>query len=373
MPDSRWIPPIRPAVAAMAPYVPVEPPEVWAERLGVPLGSLIKLDANENPYGPSPRARQALATLANAHIYPDPNQRALRQALAHHVGVDVERILAGAGSDELIDLILRLVIEPGDAVIDCPPTFSMYRFCTAVCGGRTLRVPRRDDFALDLEAIEAAARESQAKAIFITSPNNPDGSLAPTDAIERLLELPLLVVVDEAYIEFSRSPSLVRRVEAHTNLIVLRTFSKWAGLAGLRVGYGVFPPALMEHLWKIKQPYNINAAAAAAVLASLEDTGYLLTNVERLTAQRERLQRELPRFGFLQVYPSCSNFVLCRVRRLDARWLWEELRHRGVLVRYFDQPGLRDCIRISSGTPAQIDALLATLGQIAEENHGSAG
>jgi histidinol-phosphate aminotransferase len=154
---------------------------------------------------------------------------------------------------------------------------------------------------------------------------------------------------------------------------VLRTFSKWAGLAGLRVGYGLFPAWMIQELWKIKQPYNVNVAGAAAALASLEDVHYLQANVARLVAQRERLQVELARFPFLHPYPSRANFLLCRVSGLVARQLWEALRRRGVLVRYFEQPGLDDCIRVSSGTPDQVDALLAALRQIAEEYRGATG
>ena len=363
---------IRPDVSSMPPYAPVEPPEVWAARLGMAPEGLVKLDANENPYGPSPRARRALAELANAHIYPDPAQRALREALAAWLGVDAGRLLVGHGSDELIDLTLRLLLGPGDAIIDCPPTFGMYRFSAAVCGGRVRAAPRQPDFALDVEAIERAAQDGQVKAIFITSPNNPDGSVTPQALIERLLRLPLVVVVDEAYIEFSGLPSLMPWAQSQSNLVVLRTFSKWAGLAGLRVGYGLFPAALLDHLWKIKPPYNVNVAGAAAALASLEDLEYLQANVARLIAQRERLQLELARFPFLHPYPSRANFVLCRVSGLPARQVRDALRRRGVLVRYFDQPGLTDCIRISSGTPEQVDALLAALRQIAEEDYGQA-
>jgi len=365
---------LRPDVADMPAYVPVEPPEFWVERLGVPAGRLIKLDANENPYGPSPRARQALADLPNAQIYPDPSQRALRAALARHLGLDAGRILVGHGSDELIDLLLRLVLEAGDVVLDCPPTFGMYRFCTAVCGGRIRPVWRRPDFALDLPAVEAAAADRRVKAVFITSPNNPDGSITVPAAVERLLRLPILVVVDEAYVEFSGSPSLVSQpLREAENLVILRTFSKWAGLAGLRVGYGHFPAEIIGHLWKIKPPYNVNVAATAAALASLEDVDYLQANVARLVAGCERLQAELARFPFLHPYPSRANFVLCRVSKLPARQVWEALRRLGVLVRYFEQPGLEDCVRISAGTPAQVDALLAALRQIAEEHLGATG
>ena len=169
------------------------------------------------------------------------------------------RLLAGMGADELIDLVLRALLEPGDAVIDCPPTFGMYPFSTAVNGGRYIAVPRRADFSLDVAAIEAAvAAAPRAKVLFVCSPNNPDGGVVDDATLRRLLALPLLVVLDEAYVDFAGLPSRMEWVAAHDNLAVLRTFSKLAGLAGLRVGYGAFPDWLLPHLWKIKQPYNLS-------------------------------------------------------------------------------------------------------------------
>lgn len=356
---------VRADIAAMQPYSPTASLEVFAEQLGIPAERLIKLDANENPYGPSPRARQALASLNTTHIYPDPEARALRALLSDYVGVDAGYILAGAGADELIALILQLFIEPGDVVINAPPTFSMYAFDAPLAFARVMDVPRHADFSLDVDEIEAAARASGAKLLFLCSPNNPDGGLIAPETIERLLDLPLVIVLDEAYIEFSRSESLARRVPETPNLIVLRTFSKWAGLAGLRIGYGIFPREIIAHLWKIKQPYNVNVAADAAARASLADLPYLRANVERLIAERERLERELAGIPYLHPYPSRSNFVLCRVMGMDAAGLRRRLAEEyGILIRYYSTPRLRDHVRISAGTPAQTDALLAALREI---------
>lgn len=358
---------IRPDIAALAPYTPTASLEVFAAQLERPVSALIKLDANENPYGPSPRARAALAALDTTHIYPDPEARALRALLSEYAGVDAAHILAGAGADELIALILQLFLAPGDAVVNAPPTFGMYAFDTPLAHGRVIDAPRRADFSLDVPAIEAAARDSGAKLLFICSPNNPDGSVIPPETVERLLALPLVVVLDEAYIEFSGAESLARRVPHTPNLIVLRTFSKWAGLAGLRVGYGIFPAEIIAHLWKIKQPYNVNVAADAAARASLADLPALRANVERLIAARERLERELATLPYLRPFPSRANFVLCRVIGLDAAELRRRLAHDyGILVRHYSAPLLRDCIRISAGTPEQIDALLRALREIGE-------
>ena len=357
---------VRRAVAEMKPYVPILPFEVVSEQLGRPVERIIKLDANENPYGPSPRALEALAGLSfTAPIYPDPEARKLRAILAKYVDVSDAHILVGAGADELIDLIARLLIDAGDTVIDCPPTFGMYSFDAAQSGAEVVSVMRRPDFSLDLDGIERTAIERRAKLLFLGSPNNPDGSLIPAEQIERLLRLPLVVALDEAYIEFSGAESLAARVPDTPNLVVLRTFSKWAGLAGLRVGYGVFPKALIDHLWKIKQPYNLNVAADAAARASLADLPALRANIQKIAAERARMGEALSEIPFLRPYPSRSNFVLCQVSGMDAALLKKRLAEEaGILIRYFDKPGLRDHIRISAGKPEHTDALIAALKRI---------
>ena len=194
-----------------------------------------------------------------------PDSTALRQALSQYIGIDAMHIIAGQGADELIDLIVRLFITSGEAVINCPPTFGMYRFDTELNGGKIIDVERKDDFSLDTaEIVKIATDGRNIKILFITSPNNPDGSVLSDACLQELLQLPLIVVLDEAYIEFAGGGSRVDWVLEYENLVVLRTFSKWAGLAGLRVGYGVFPEWIISHLLKIKQPYNVNVAGAAA-------------------------------------------------------------------------------------------------------------
>jgi histidinol-phosphate aminotransferase len=353
-------------------YTPIEPFEVLSERVGRKPEDIIKLDANENPYGVSPRVRHALAEMEFPHIYPDPESRALRAALAEFTGVPAENLLAGSGADEMIDLITRLLLEPGDKVLNCPPTFGMYPFDTELNAGRIVDVPRGADFSLDVEGIRAAVAAHAPKLIFLTSPNNPDGSLVPPDELEEILSLPVLVVLDEAYIEFAdekdtlgMSLSNITRVPQLENLIVLRTFSKWAGLAGLRVGYGAFPSWLMPTLWKAKQPYNLNVAASEAGIASLQDADYLSKVVARLRAERERLMDGLKQISYLRPYPTRANFILCQVSGRDAAQLKTDLAEKyGIFIRYFNKPGLRDCIRISVGRPEQTDALLEALKEI---------
>jgi histidinol-phosphate aminotransferase len=360
--------------ASFPPYTPIEPFEVLSARLGRPAEEIVKLDANENPYGPSPLARTALAELAFPHIYPDPESRALRESLAAFTGVPVEHLLAGAGADELIDLLLRVLLEPGDCVINCPPTFGMYPFDTLLNTGQVIDIPRQAGFALDLPAIQAAVTERKPKALFITTPNNPDGNLPPPEEIETLLTLPVLVVIDEAYIEFAQAGGRLgeRRtrlgdVSQRENMVVLRTFSKWAGLAGLRVGYGAFPDWMLPALWKAKQPYNVSVAASAAAQASLQDLDYLAGNVERIRQERERLFSLLAEIPYLRPYPSQANFILCQVEGRSARALKEALAREGILVRYYNSPLLKDCIRISAGRPQDSDALLAVLQKLSDE------
>ena len=359
---------VAPRFETFPPYTPIEPFEVLSARLGIPVEQIVKLDANENPYGPSPRARQALAGLAYPHIYPDPESRALREALGRFTGVPAEHLLAGAGADELIDLLLRVLLEPGDKVINLPPTFGMYDFDTRLNAGQVIAINRRADFSLDLPAIRQTVAEQQPKVLFVTAPNNPDGSLPDPVEIEALLDLPVLVVIDEAYIEFTRQGgrlgealSRIRQVPQRENLVILRTFSKWAGLAGLRVGYGAFPGWLLPAVWVAKQPYNVSVAASAAAIASLEDLDYLAGNVARLRAERDTLFAGLQSIPYLKPYPSEANFILAQVNGRPAAELRQELMKKGLLVRYYNTPLLRDFIRVSVGRPEDTAAVLAAL------------
>jgi len=356
---------IRPDVATMEPYTPVYPFEVLAAQLGRTPDEIVKLNANENPYGPPPKVRKALADLKFAHIYPDPESRTLREALAAFTGVPTEYLMAGLGADELIDLTMRLFIQPGDSIVNCPPTFGMYPFDADINGARCISVPRRADFSLDVDGIEEAVAQHRPKLLFVASPNNPDGSWLANADLERLLALPIVVVLDEAYVEFMGTEhSRIKMVPQCENLIVLRTFSKLAGLAGIRVGYGAFPAVLMPHLWKIKQPYNVTVAGSAAAIAALEDIDWLEDKVALIVEERERLFGLLCDIPYLSPYPSRSNFILCRVIGRDAHGLKQALEGEGILIRYYSTPRLRDHIRISVGRPDQTDTLIDVLRRL---------
>jgi histidinol-phosphate aminotransferase len=240
----------------------------------------------------------------------------------------------------------------------------MYSFDAQLGGGRVVEVWRGADFAVDVAAIEqiVAGATASPKLLFLTSPNNPSGNWLADGDLARLLRLPLLVVLDEAYVEFADLPSRADWVLRHDNLVVLRTFSKAAGIAGLRLGYGICPAWLMALLWQFKQPYNVNVAATVAGLASLRHVEQIHAVVGILKAERARLLAELPAAApYLRPHPSQANFILCDVVGRSARELKLALEQRGILVRHYNKPGLDNCIRISVGRPDQTDRLLAEL------------
>jgi len=352
---------IRADLLGIEPYEPIVPLEVLSRRCGVPVEKLIKLDGNENPYGCSPRVRRALAKYAFYHIYPDPLHREIMGPLEKYVGVGQEHIVAGSGSDELIDLILRVFLEPKDKVINCVPTFGMYPFSTAVCGGRTVTVPRNTKYEVDVDGVKAAI-DSRTKVIFIASPNNPTGNATPQKDILKLVETGIVVVLDEAYYEFC-GQTVASLVPKYPNLIVLRSFSKWAGLGGLRAGYGIFPSNIAELIRRIKIPYNVNIAAMIAVRESLDDKAYLQGKVKAIIAERKRLSAKLKKQGLLSPLLSQANFILCPVVKGDARKIKEWLDKRGIFVRYFDKPLLNNMLRVSVGKPEHTDALIEALAK----------
>lgn len=360
---------IRPALKSMSPYTPILPYEILAEKLGRHPSDIVKLDANENPYGPAPAVKKALADAEYFHIYPDPESIFLRDAISSYCQIDPKYILAGAGADELIDLLFRLFITPaaGDTIVNCPPTFGMYKFDADVNSCRVINVTRDDHFQVDVAAIEQLFEEqlqNPPKMLFVASPNNPDGSVISDSQLRRLLALPTLIVLDEAYFEFGHHNRLTW-VPQHSNLVVLRTFSKWAGLAGMRVGYGAFPPAVIKHLWKIKQPYNVSVASQIAAIASIQDKQDLLNKVDLMKQQRDVFYDTVTRYQWLKPYPSQSNYVLCRVSGgRNAKTVKDSLANEGILIRYYTTPALSDCIRVSMGTEQQMTRLYHVLDQL---------
>lgn len=358
---------LRPELADLEEYVPILPYEALSRKLGIPVEAIVKLDANENPWGPLPAVQEALAEYAFYHIYPDPQQTELREALSAFTGAPAVNILPSHGADEMLDLLCRVLLAPGDAIINTPPTFGMYEFDASLAGAEVIDVRRREGFAVDVEAIEALVAERLAqgasvpKILFLTSPNNPTGNWLDDEAFERLINLPLLVVLDEAYVEFADHGSRAPQVSARENLVVLRTFSKAAGIAGLRLGYAIAPEWLMATLWTFKQPYNVNVAASVAGIASLRHADQIAAVVEKIKSERERLFALLQSVDWLRPHPSQANFILCDVIGRDARTVKLALESRGVLIRHYNKPGLENCLRISVGTSHQVDRLIGEL------------
>ena len=352
-------------VNRFSPYSAAKSPDVISRKTGIPETEIIKLDANENPYGCSPAVRQALAEYPYFNIYPDSNQTALRETLSEYVNLGPEYLVAGNGSDELIDLLLRLFVAPGDEVIINVPTFDMYRFCTEVCRGKPVNVLRKKNFEVDVAAVKAAVT-NKTRLIFVTSPNNPTGTIIQEKDILELTKLGLPLVIDEAYYEFN-GETVASLVPQYSNLMVLRTFSKWAGLAGLRIGYGIFPANITDILIRIKPPYSINMAANVAARESIKDRTYLLGTVSRIIRERGRLMNKLRQLEFLKPVPSRANFILCEVVKGDAKWFQDELEKRGILIRYYNTPLLRNYFRISVGKPEHTDKIIDALKSLSAQ------
>jgi len=353
---------IRPELAAFGGYVPSKSLELLAERVKMAINGIAKLDANENPYGCSPKVNAALKEYPYLNIYPDAGQTEIRKLLSGYTGVDPERIVVGNGSDELIGLILRIFIESGDEVINLVPTFDMFRFGTALCNGKLVEVPRDDDYQVDVKAVKKAITK-KTKLILLANPNNPTGTLTPQKDVLELIETGIPFVSDEAYVEFCGATA-TPFVNKYNNLIVLRTFSKWAGLAGLRIGYGLMHPRLVGYLQTIKQPYNVNIAARVAVRESLKDIDYLMMNKKAAITERERLFDELGKISWLKPCPSKANFVFCHVLNGEAAQIQKALEDKGILIRYFDIPRLQNSLRISVGRPEHTDKLIKALKEV---------
>jgi len=353
---------IRPDILAMpeVAYGLVDPDAV-AQRQGIAVECIVKLDANENLFGPSPRVFAALADARSWNVYPDLSHQALNRALAAYAGVNATQIVATNGADEIIQLLVQLLLRPGDQMIDNAPTFAVYDWVVRIQGGETVAVARHKEsgYAVDTAGVLRAINE-RTRLVFICNPNNPTGGLTPQEDIEAILDTGVMVAVDETYYEFSAVTVLPLQAK-YPNLIVMRSMSKWAALAGLRVGYGIVHPAVARQLHKIRMPFNVNKAGYIAALASLEDKDYLLANAARIVAERGRLLSGLQGIPFLHCYPSHGNFILCEVNGAPAPALRDEVEREGILVRAYQNEHLPNAVRVSVGKPEHTEAAIAAL------------
>ncbi len=344
---------VKPAVRALRAYT------LAARRAAV------KVNQNENPYDlPAELKRRVLdeALARPWSRYPDFDPRELLEALGRFARWRADGILAGNGSNELIEAVLMVTVGAGTPVVIPEPTFSLYALLTGVLGGRAVRVPLGEDFAYDADALIRAQREHGASVVIVCSPNNPTGTMLPPAEVARLCrESDALVVVDEAYHEFS-GQSVVPLLHDHGNLIVLRTFSKAMAMAGLRVGYLLASPELVAEVNKARLPYNLNFFSQAAALAVLSDPQAVQKAVARLVRSRETLHRELAATPGVRPFPSQANFILFAVDGRSPSVVFQALFAEGVLIRDVSAtPGLSDCLRVSVGTDDENATFLAAL------------
>jgi len=344
----------RPNIAALAGYVPGEQPGD---------GCGIKLNTNENPYPPSPKVFAALRRALNQslRLYPEPLADGLRDTAAKVYGVKRENILAGNGSDEILAILLRSFVGAKDRVVFPAPTYSLYETLVAIQEGEPVRIDYPADFT-----IPAQLSSQRAALTFLCNPNSPSGTLVPLSEIERLASaLTGILVVDEAYIDFAadEAVSAIPMIHRMPNLIVLRTFSKSFSLAGLRIGLAFGCEELIAGMMKVKDSYNLNRLSIIAATAALQDLPWMKRNVGRIQRSRKQLSRSLKQLGY-DVYPSQANFVMAQMRGWNQSTMYEALKAKNILVRYFDSSGLQDSLRISIGKPDDMKTLLQEMALI---------
>src|SRR6266568_2453223 len=357
---------VRPELDRIAEYIPGESLEAFSRRTGIPVDNLIKLNSNESPYPPASAVLKALSNYYAYNNYPDTNATALRAALSTYTGLDSRFIVLSHGSSELINLLWHIFLSQGDNIICCPPTFSLYTFVTTLCGAQMLEIPRTVDYEVDVEAI-LKALTPQTKMIILCSPNNPTGNVIAEADVLTLLETGRIVVVDEAYVEFADRPrGLAHLVPRYRNLVVLRTFSKWAGLAGLRIGYGLFPEWIGEYMRRAQCPFEVNVAGHIAAIETLNDLEYVLGNVRKIVRERDRVFNVLAGQVYLEPIPSQGNFILARISsdEVDIRQVRMVVESYGILLRYFNHPYLRDFVRVTVGLPEHTEKLACALSKV---------
>ena len=351
----------RARIDALHPYLPGRQP---------PPGSrVIKLNTNENPYPPSPQALNALRQLDADRLrrYPHPFGDEVREAVADTLGVDPTWVLPGNGSDDLLTMLVRAVAGPGRPVVFPTPTYVLYRTLAEIQEAPVVEVPFDDRFDLPVQALVAA----RGALTFVANPNSPSGTAASTERLSVLAgALDGLLVIDEAYVAFADDDALVL-VRRHPNVVILRTLSKSHALAGLRLGFAVAQPVLIEGLAKVKDSYNVCAVSARVGAAAIRDVAYTRRVVARIKASRTRLAAALETMG-CRVWPSQTNFLLMRPPAGDAERVYRELDARGILVRYFG-PALSDSLRITVGTDEEQTVLLDTLHTILHGGSAATG
>jgi histidinol-phosphate aminotransferase len=351
--------PVRPEVLRLRPYVPGKPTSEVQQEFG--LTQVVKLASNENPLGPSPAALLAVRQAAeNCHSYPEPTAKLLREALAEHVGLPADWLMVGHGSDELLRLLAATYIRIGDRVVLPGCSFPNYRAVAELFGAAITEVPLRDE-TMDLERMASLA--SGARLLCLCRPNNPTGAVFAEEAFQRfMVAVPptLIVLLDQAYHEFARSPfDSIALLRAFPNLVLTRTFSKAYGLAGLRVGYGMARPEIWHPLFTVREPFSVSVPAQAGALAALRDTEHLQATLTNNTTGMTFLASLCSQLG-LAFTPSEGNFLMIDLRR-PAGPVYEALLREGVIVRPLGGFGRPTCIRVTIGTPEENERFAVAL------------
>ncbi|MDQ6693669.1 MAG: histidinol-phosphate aminotransferase family protein [Chloroflexota bacterium] len=327
----------------------------------------IRLHSDENPYGCSLRVQDILGSSDLYHLPADPVCLELRAALSDYTGFSPERIVAGVGTAELTERMLHAFLDAGDAVIACPPSLPQHNLGASRARVTLVQVPRNEQFDIDPDAIVTAMRrQTNIKMVVISSPNNPTGNLVSHNSIVQLLQAGVWVVVDETYFEFA-DRTAAPLVTEFDSLVVLRSFSPWAGLHGLPTGYALCSPRAASRLQRLSPTGGLNRAAQLAAIASLEDRESLMQRVRRLRLERGRLYRQLRKLNLLQPYVSSAPFLLCRMTRGNATQVQRHLQQRGVLVKSITDRWLSNHLRIGVGRPEDTNALIAGLKELAAE------
>ncbi|GIP31748.1 histidinol-phosphate transaminase [Paenibacillus sp. J2TS4] len=356
----------RKTILNIHPYTPGKP--IWELQSELGLSRIIKLASNENPLGPSPKALEAIqGSLSDIHRYPDASTAKLREVLASKLDMKPEQFIVTNGGDELITLVSEAFLEPGDEIIVLSPSFSEYEFGAHLMGANIISVPFGEQYTFDMDAIIEAVTE-RTKILCICSPNNPTGTYLPKPVLHHLLDvLPkhILVLFDAAYSQFATAADYTNGLEfvrAGYPMVVLQTFSKIYGLAGLRVGFGAASEDIIRHILKVKEPFNVNALAQAAAVAALHDEEHIRSSLQANTQGREQLYRAFQelRLPFIE---SMSNFVLVELGP-NAKAIYGQLLNRGIIVRYGATWDLPCHVRISVGTESENAALIQALTEI---------
>lgn len=351
---------VRAAVQAMQPYEWEVSTERLAADLGLPASAIVRFDTNTSPYPPSCERALVERALATINEYPDASYAPLARTISAYAAWPVEGIVVGAGADELLDMLAKVFLDPGDVAVTTAPTYSMYGVVSATLGARLVSVADRADFSLDLPALSAAART--AKLVWLCHPNNPTGSARPVEDIAALAgAVRCPVVVDEAYFEFCGTTA-VELVAAQPHVVVVRTLSKAFALAGARVGYALASPALAAWLNRVRPPNSVGSLSLALGAAALADLSGLRERVAAIVSAREDLAAKLRALG-VTVFPSAANFLLARLP--DARSVADALLREGLVVRDVSgRPGLESCLRFTVRSPEENARLVAALARM---------